>query len=332
MSELSHKTVFITGATGFLGGALARRLAAEGVHVRALARSPHKADYLRADSRIEIVPGDVTDPARMGELCAGCDVVFHVAAAFNDRTTQEAVNIEGARHVAQGAAAAGVGRLVHVSSIAVHGYRRLGTIHEDDPLRPAPNDAYSETKAIAELIVRDTGASTGLEWSIVRPAMIYGPRSGMWTINLFRAVQRDPIIFLGDGLGSAHPIHVDDVVDLLIVCATHPQAAGQVFHCAPDPAPTWREWLTAYARLGGLQPGWLAIPPTFGRGLARVISTLAPSGNRLRDLPDYVHSITRRSTFRMDKARDLLGWSPRVDLQTGVESCVPWLRDRGLLD
>ncbi|HVU11655.1 MAG TPA: SDR family NAD(P)-dependent oxidoreductase [Phototrophicaceae bacterium] len=321
----SDQTVLVTGATGFLGGALALRLARDGMRVRALARSPQKAAFLR-EANIEIVEGDILDAEAMQHAAQSCQIVFHVAAGFgSDYEKQHQVNVGGTRNVLQAAADAGTDRFVHVSSISIYGYNYSGDVTEE--MQPAPGaDPYGITKAEGESVVR----AGSIPYTIIRPGMIYGPRSVNWTGMLFKVARISPTPFVGRGLGSAFPIHVDDVVDLMVVAANHPAAANQIFNCAPDPAPTWREFLGRYAELSG-HDRWLPLPPALVASLAWAVMLVSPTYSMGRDLPDQVRFIQREITYKMDKARDLLGWSPRIDLDEGIASCVPWLRDQGLL-
>ena len=326
------QTALVTGAPGFLGGALARRLADDGVQVKALARRPNRDRGIRDVPNIAIVMGDVTDADRMQEVVQGCDAVFHVAAALGGRmATQRRVNVEGTRNVMLAAARAKVGRAVFVSSIAVYGYGVAGRVTEETPLAPR-RDPYNVTKAEAEAVVRQIGNERGLSYSIVRPGTIYGPGSGVWTRTLFKLAKRQPTLFIGDGSGSAHPIFVDDVVDLLVTTATHPAAAGEAFNCAPDPAPAWRAFLDGYGRLAGqMEPRWLGIPVWAGWILAHGIEFMLRLRGEPKDAPDAVRFLTRRVTYSMEKARDLLGWTAAVDLESGIERCAPYLREKGLL-
>lgn len=332
---IKDKTVFVTGATGFLGGWLVRRLAAEGAAVRALARRPERADFLRHLTRVEILQGDVTDAPRMAELCAGCDLVFHVAAAFDSIQSQQRVNVEGTINVTRAAAQVNVQRLVHVSSIACYGAHRRGKVVEEDILIPIPNDPYSITKIAGEQAVCDIAKQTGLPYSIIRPAMIYGEGSSAWTDTLFTLATRKPIFllgnFIGDGSGHSQPIHVDDVVDLMLVLAQHRAAVGEAFNCAPDPAPTWREFLGAYAQLAGktFRGG---IPAPIARTAVDLLAALTAHDHRAQALPGVVRNhILGDTTYSMDKAWRLLGWRAAVDLQTGIANLRPYLQTKGLL-
>jgi nucleoside-diphosphate-sugar epimerase len=327
---LADQTILITGATGFLGGALARRLLADGVRVRALVRSPQKADALR-EQGIEVVPGDVTDLDSLRRAAQGCSVVFHTAASFGrSYEEQYAVNVAGTQNVAQATAEADATRIVHVSSISVYGFNHPDDVTEESPLAPG-GDPYANTKKGGELAVQRIAETQRLSFAICRPGMIYGPRSPNWTGNMFRLAKRNPTRWVGNGSGSTHPIYVDDVVDQLVTLAVHPSAHNEAFNCTPDPAPTWREFLGAYSRLAGHQ-NWQPIPPLLMAAFAGVVMMVSPRNSAGRDLPDIAKFSQQRVTFKMDKARALLNWQPRVDLATGIANCAPWLREQGLLD
>lgn len=327
---LNGKTALVTGATGFLGGALCHRLAAEGVHVKALARRPERDRYIRAIANLDIVMGDITDEQRMGEIATGCDLVFHAAAATGGPLDhQRHTNVAGTGSVMNAAASSGVQRVIHISTISVYGYKNKGDVTEDTPPNPG-HDAYHISKTEAEAVVRKIGAAHGVSYAILRPGMIYGPRSNMWTRTLFQLARRKPTPFPGRGGGSAYPIYIDDVVDLAVTAALHPAAHNQTFNCTPDPSPTVREFLGAYSRLAG-HNRWLSIPPALARLLAALIAITAPAHSPRKDAVDALALIQRRVTYKMDKAHDLLGWQPKVSLQDGVARCAPWLREKGLL-
>ncbi len=327
---LFGKPVLVTGATGLLGGALTKRLAGDGAQVRALARNSEGNRFLHDIEGIEIIQGNITDANRMRDVIQGCEIVFHPAAVDSGSLKiQREVNVEGTRNVMLAAAQAGVSRVIHVSSAGAYGFRPRGDISEDMPLEPA-RAAYGISKAEAEDVVRQVAHDHDLEYSIIRPGFIYGPRSKVWTAGLFKIARRNPTIFLGDGSGSILAVHVDDVVDLMTVLAVHPAAAGQAFNCTPDPAPTWRQFLGAYAALAG-HDRWLGIPSALPKTVARLVAVFAPRDTRFKDMPQALEFVTSYRRYRMDKARKLLGWQPRIGLSEGIKSCVPYLHEIGLL-
>lgn len=327
---LAGKTVLVTGATGFLGGALTRRLSNEGVNVRVMARNPEKAKRIENLPGVEIAHGDLTNFQQVQDAVIGCEVVFHVAASTGGSIDfQRQMNTVGTRNVATAAAASGVMRLVHVSTVAIYGYRQTGTVTEDTAPDPG-QDPYNITKAEAEQELRTIAEAQRMPYSIIRPGQIYGPRSGMWTGTLFKVARIRPTPWLGNGGGSVFPIYVDDVVDLMLLLAIHPDAIGQAFNCTPDPSPTWREFLGAYSKLAGHQ-NWFGVPPALIYPFTAIISTLAKPQTQLKEAANFLRLSQTNLTFKMNKARDVLGWEAKVSLQDGIARCEPWLREKGLL-
>jgi 2-alkyl-3-oxoalkanoate reductase len=327
--SLRGKKVFVTGGTGFLGEALVRRLSQQGARTRVLIRHTSDTTYLDGVSLVEVVIGDLTDRSSVFKAMEGCDYVFHVAASLGGtRDEMERVNVEGTRHVTDAAASIGIERLLHVSSIAYYGYGVDGPVTEDTP-PTITHDGYAITKRKAEERVRLVAEKRWMSYSIIRPGMIYGPQSQPWTAQMFKIARRNPTLFIGDGSGHAHPIHVDDVVDMCLMLATHTRAEGQAFNCTPDPAPTWREFLGAYSKLAG-HNNWLGVPAV----LAHLGATLQTTfSHRAADKAWQEKLVWGRwpVTYKMDKAREQLGWQPSVPLQAGIEGTAPWLREQGLL-
>jgi nucleoside-diphosphate-sugar epimerase len=322
--------VFLTGGTGFLGGEVAHALIRAGARVRALVRNPDRAQYIQGLPGLEFVYGDLAQPVSYQQAIQGCQVVMHVGAALHGNLADQLiVNRDGTRMLANTAAEAGIERFVHVSTISVYGYRNTEDVTEITPPYPG-KDPYGVSKLAGEITLRQVAGEQGLNYTIVRPGMIYGPRSGMWTGEMFKLARRRPTIFIGNGSGSCYPIHVTDVVKLLLLVAEHPAAAGETFNCTPDPSPTWREYLGSYSKLAGHQT-WLGIPLFLLTPVAQIACKLAPEASPLRDLPDLLPFSQRYLTYKMTRARQLLNWQPEVTLEDGIASCADWLREKHLL-
>jgi nucleoside-diphosphate-sugar epimerase len=331
LPTLSGKTLLVTGATGFLGRVLTERLAreSEASEIRLLVRDPQRAHKVKDLPRVTIVQGDLTQAETLPEAVRGVDIIFHCGAATSGSPkSQMANNRDGTRNLAAAAANANIERFVHVSTISLYGYRNRTDVTEETPPDPG-RDPYPITKLAAEQALKEA-AGDRLQYTIIRPGMIYGPHSGMWTGQMFKVARRRPTPFVGDGSGSTYPIHVDDLIDLLLIAAVHPNAVGETFNCTPDPSPTWREYLGSYARLAGHQR-WLGIPPTLLWPFVQLIGRFAPPSSPLQDLPEMLPFSQRYITYKTDKARSLLGWSPKVTLRDGIDGTADWLRQRGLL-
>ena len=325
------KTVFITGATGFLGGAMARELATQGALVKALSRRPGRDKYLQGVPGIEMVSGDLSNVTRLAEMMRGCETVFHAAAQLGGTyAVQQPANVMGTHNMAQAASYAGVKRFVHISSVAVYGPRIPDVVTEETPLNPGVNP-YNITKAEAETALKEVAKQTDLAYTIIRPGMIYGPRNGMWTAGLFRLAARRPLFFAGDGSGSAYTIYVDDVVDLALTASQHPAAVNEAFNAVNDPAPSWRDFIGGYAKLAE-NNSWVAVPTLLLQPVVHLIEADLSLRGEPQGLPSLMNDFfLPHKRISMDKGRRLLDWQPRIVLTEGIARCEPYLRKKGLL-
>lgn len=323
--KLQGKRVFVTGATGFIGGALALRLSELGAEVIALARTPSKGDFLK-EVGVQIVQGDITDFLRLHEVVNDIDVLFHLAAVAGVGTADvmQKVNIEGTRNILEAAQAAEVGRFVHVSTIAVYGYRRCGTVDESARLGDT-GDMYGDTKAIGEGLVR----RSGLPWAIVRPGQVYGPRSQPWSVRMLE-LTRGITPLIDSGRGSCHPIYIDDLVELIVLSGFHDGAVGQIFNGTPDPPYTWFAFLDAYARMHN-QTRYLDISREFVMPVAAMFDVLLALSGRRLPLRAMIDFVTNDVTYTNRKAREMLGWEPAVDLREGMRRTELWFRSKRYL-
>lgn len=320
----------VTGGTGFLGGHLIDRLIADGHTVQAFVRNPVKAARL-AERGVLLTVGDITDRDAAAAAFAGCDVVVHSAAALDGAyDDQHIANVDGTRAVMLAAADAEVRRVLHISTVAVYAAPLTGVLTEDSPTRPGQY-AYAVTKQMAENVVRQIAAQRGIDYSIIRPGMIYGPGAGLWTAGLARLARQPTIPFPLGGRGNAPAVFAADVVDLVCTAATHPAAAGQVFNAVGDPAITWRDWLTAYARLGSHDPRWIDLPRPLMTALAGIIMAVSPPASFGREAVDMLTFVQSNKTFSMAKARDVLGWRPHYTIEAGAAACAGWLREQGIV-
>jgi nucleoside-diphosphate-sugar epimerase len=254
----------------------------------------------------------------------------HCAFGAGDLAEARRVNVDGTRLVVEAAAAAGVRRVVHVSSMAVHARPLPPVLTETHPL-VRDGDAYSVSKAEGERVALERGAALGVEVVVVRPTLVYGPRSPLWTVSFVERVRHEEVRSIDRGAGLANLVHVDDHVDALLAAAAAPGVAGEAFLVSGPEAVAWSEYLGALARLCAKPPP--APLPVWRARLARHVSRVAGvmMGRPPRVTTVDLQEMTRRTRVSTAKAERLLGWYPRISLADGIARTEPWLRAAGHL-
>lgn len=321
--------VAVTGATGFTGGALARRLAADGYAVRALAREPSRLAHLDG---VEVQAGDLSDEAALAKLVEGADVAFHVAAMFRKEGAYDEfvkANYLGTVNMLRAARRAGVRRFVHVSTIGVHG--SVATTPADETAPFDPRDPYQETKLRGEEACREAMADGGMEIVIVRPCSIYGP-GDLRMLKMFRLLLARRFFFVGHGRPNFHPVYIDDLVDGMLLAARVPQAAGETFILGGPRYLPLAEYVAIAAREVGVPPPRLRLPYGPLETAARLCeATFVPLGLQpplhRRRLSFFKHN----RAFSIEKARRVLGYAPAVGVEEGMRRTVAWYRSEGYL-
>ncbi|MEY8800946.1 NAD-dependent epimerase/dehydratase family protein [Leisingera sp. XS_AS12] len=238
MSIGKGDVVLVTGATGFTGQHLVRALCATGATVRAIVRETSRQDGIK-DLPLEIFQGDVFSEDVGSRAAAGVHYIFHTAAAYREAKISDdvywKVHVQSTRHLAQAALKnPGFKRFVHVSTIGVHGH--IADPPANEEYRFAPGDQYQDTKVEAELWIREFAEKEGLALTVIRPAAIYGPGDRR-LLKVFKMAKKPLVPILGYGCnGLYHLVHVQDLVQFMILSATHEKTAGEVYICgARDP-------------------------------------------------------------------------------------------------
>lgn len=302
--------VLVTGANGFVGHALLHHLnAISGVQVLGSVRG---AAGLTVPTLLHV--GDLTAQTDWSIALEGVDAVVHLAARVHfmhetdiyPTAAYRAVNVQGTYNLARQAAASGVKRFVFISSVKVNGDRTSPGRAFTEADEPNPHDPYSQSKHEAEQLLRHYGDDTGMEVVTIRPPLVYGPGVKGNFAALMRAVQRGLPLPLGAVHNQRSFVALDNLVDFIVTCITHPHAANQTFMVSDGHDFSTTELLLAIAQAAQVPPRLLSVPiwalqagaPLFGKA-------------------DAVQRLCGNLQVDISKARSLLGWVPPVSVEVG---------------
>ena len=323
--------VLVTGATGFTGSLLTRKLVNAGLKVRAIARESSDLTKLN-DLDIEWIRGDVFDKDVVERATEGVEYIFHLAAAFREAksTYDDYCNVHELSTELLAAAVLGkpqFKRFIHVSTIGVHGHIEGVPATEEHPFNPG--DHYQETKAKAELWIRDYARDNGLPLTVIRPAAIYGPGDRR-LLKFFKMASSRLFFLLGQGKCSYHLIHVDDLTNAIILSATKPEALGEVFIVGDDEPIPLADMVRITASVQG-QKVLIARLPVWPFFLAADIcqAICRPFGIEPPIYRRRVAFFTKDRMFDCRKRREVLGYKILHPSVEGVRETAQWYIDYG---
>lgn len=332
MSETSKKA-FVTGANGFTGSHLVRKLVTAGVPVRALVRHSSNTEVL-SGLDVELVHGDLAEASSLKGHLDGIGTVYHVAAAYRQEGIPKQqffkVNVEGTRNLLEEARRAGVNRFVHCSTVGVQGEIRNPPATEEAPYNPG--DWYQESKMEGEILAKKFFAEDGLPGVVVRPVGIYGPGDSRF-LKLFKFINNGKFRMLGSGDVLYHLTYVEDLVDGIILCGERKAAVGETFTIGGPQYLPLRELVQLIADQLGKPVSRLRLPiwPIMGAAVAceticRPLGVEPPIYRRRLDF------FTKDRAFDISKAKKFLGYQPSVALRQGIAITADWYRSQGLLN
>ncbi|HLJ93374.1 MAG TPA: NAD-dependent epimerase/dehydratase family protein [Gemmataceae bacterium] len=364
MVDYRAKSILVTGGTGFIGGRLAERLAFEAqADVRLLVRDWRHAVWAsRLPARF--LEGDITDPDALAKAMDGCEVVFHCVGVGGDPETCRRINRDGTLRVLEAARAAGVRRLVYLSSVAVHGPKPPENADEKTPLVRTGN-AYADSKIDAEEVIAAFTAAHPQSVVILRPTFVWGPRSSYFTIGPVQQIVAGTWRLVDQGLGTCHAVYVDNLVDAMLLAGVASGVDGAAFLITDDQPCSWAEFFLAYARMVGKT----ALPSVSATGLKdRAARRLEHSLGQLQDfleqhLPRFeparfsfratrfllrrvrrvlfggsvqfsdwdLLKYSRRGGLNTSKAKEQLGYIPRISRTEGMRLTESWLRAQRII-
>jgi nucleoside-diphosphate-sugar epimerase len=313
---------FVTGGSGFIGGALIRRLVADGIDVHALVRSETAARKVRAIGGTPIA-GDLADVPSMAVGAQYCELAFHCAAHLGDwgsRDEFERVNVEGTRNVLAAARQAGLRRFVHVGTeAALLAGKPLVEVDERAPLRFDSPALYSSTKARAEAAVIEANGE-GLDTVIVRPRFVWGRGDTTLLPAIAEAVKAGRFAWIGGGRHRTSTTHIDNAVHGLRLAAERGAPGGVYFVTDGEPV-VFREFVTRLLATQGIDAPGRSVPMPVARALAATGETAwralpLPGRPPLTRLALWVSGL--ETTLDITRAREELGYAPATTIDQGL--------------
>lgn len=322
----------VTGATGYTGSCLVRRLIKDGIRVRILARFRERARILE-EIGAELVVGDIRDRAIMDKAVEGVDVVFHLAAAFRTVGLKDKdywdIHVLGTKNILEASIRSNIKRFVHCSTIGVHGGVLEIPANEESPFNPG--DIYQVTKLEGEKLAIQYWRDKGLPVVVVRPAGIYGPGE-MRFFKLFKAVNKGKFIMIGNGRVFWHPVYIDDLLEGIILSAEVSKIEGEAFIIGDEEYITLNELVDSIASVLEVKlkkiyiPAWpIQLSGSFCELVCKPFGIKPPIYRRRVDF------FTKDRAFDISKAKARLGYKPRYDLLTGLRLTAQWYKENGLL-
>ncbi len=325
------RRILITGAAGFIGGEMARHFASKGLRVAGSDLPGKPADHL-ARHAVPLFPADVTRREDCDRLLRDVSprAIVHCAAAMGGsvpRAEFMRVNVGGTSALSAAATAAGVRRFVFISSVTVHGMPARSGVTEDSGVHSI-GLPYADSKITTEEVLRSHQARGDLDVTILRPADVYGPRSGEWVVKLVEMLRARKMILIGGGAGLVNLTYVDNLSDAVLASLALPSTFGEPYLITDGAPVTWKRYLADLAQAASAPPPRLSIPLALAWPLVVAMEATLPLAGKRPPLGRMgLRLLSSRTSYSIDKARRELGWKPAIGYEEGMRRVAAWIRE-----
>lgn len=328
-------TILVTGATGFIGGSIARRLLGRGHNVIALVRSPAAAAELES-AGVELRRGDITDAASVRAACEGAEAAVHCAALASDWAPWEKfveMNTNGAKNVFEAALDAKLSRVVHFSTTDVLGFRKDGKpVGDSAPLKKT-GFPYPDTKIEAEKIAFELHRTRGLPVVAIRPAWVYGPGDRTFIPEIVHAMRTRQMVFFGNPRNIMTINYIDNLVDAVLLALEKENAVGRAYLVSDDAEISWARLTTVLANELGLTKPRITIPFPAAQAAATAAELIAKAlkSKKRPVMTRYALEVTGRNMrYDIGRIKSELGFEPRISTEEGLRRTIEWLKSADL--
>lgn len=321
------KSVFITGANGFIGNALMQRYRALGCDVRGM--------DISANESMNVVAGDITQTSTWEKHAEGCELFIHTAAVVSlaaDWSAYQEVSINGTRKALEVAIKSGTKRFVHFSSIAAMGHDYPQAADEVAPVVVGKDYRYGVTKGASEHVVLAAHAAGEMQCTIIRPGDVYGPGSRAWLLEPLKMARLGQFVLPDRGRGRFTPVYIEDLLDGVMLAAGLPEAIGQIFILAGERSVSCKEFFQYHWKWAGKTKKIPSLPLKAALVLTQTLSIINKLMKKPSEAtPDTMLMFSRQGSFSIAKAQGRLGYHPKVSLAEGMQLSENWLREIGEL-
>lgn len=312
---MNRELTLVTGAGGYVGGAVVKELLSQGVNVRAMIRRREQAQALSAMG-VEVAVADLLDEQAVRTAVSGCSRVVHIAALFRQGGVSakrfSEVNVTGTQILLDASIAAGVSRFIHCSTVGVHGHIEFPPANEESPFNPG--DFYQRTKLDGERLVRSYFERGDLHGAVIRPAMVYGPHD-VRTMKLFKMLANGTFVYVGSGDALVHFVDVRDLARSFFLALQNEELKNEVFIVAGETSLRLKEMNNLISTLMGVRPPSLHLPVRLMQELGSICEAICtPLGIEPPIFRRRVDFFTKNRSFDCTKARKILEFTPAQSL------------------
>lgn len=323
--NLNSKTILITGIDNFIGSRTAELALAEGMTVRGLQSTPENLKKVQ-QLGVEVIIGDINNPALAEAACEEVDIVFHAAELAKEAGSIDyfrEINVKSTVNMASSAKKAGVKTFVHLSSGLVYGFNYPDRVTESGPLCGEKN-AYCETKIEAETALLKLNSPPDFGVIILRPGEVYGPGSIPWIVRPVILMRQKLFAYVNDGQGIMNHVYLDNLIHAMFL-AIEKEAHGEIFNITDGQETTWKDYFTHLAEIANAPA-----PFSMSKDEIKLFVKLRCQGQKLFRkepdiLPESIDFMSRPYAYSITKAQTLLNYQPTIDLAEGMRRTQEWI-------